>query len=588
MSLFILWQNAQSGATERVRAALGRSGMLVGSLREVANAGVQGFAGADVDLHLEAGGALGCIRGPGPVPEQWHREGWSALAGLRGGRFAAVRMESGHVRAAVDPLGIEPLYYASVDGGFACGTRADLVAAALGIRQLDRQAVFNYLWNQVVPAPRSVWAGVRRLPPGHALDGDTKVLRAQRYWHPVFAEPAAAFDAASAALEFLAVLRGGVAAQIDSAPVGAFLSGGIDSSTVCGLLAEHRAGAQAFSIGFGERAYDELDFARTSAAHYGLKHRTRILEAADVTAAVARIARFYGEPFGNASAVPTLYCAELAAEHGVDRLLAGDGGDELFGGNERYAKQQVYDHYGRLPRWLRAGLIEPLARLPGADRGRIGKPARYAREAARPLKERIERWNHLRHFGLDEVFDAAFLDGLDVSEPARLQAGWMDEARARTTIDRMMWLDWHQTLSDNDLPKVSGMCALAGIDVRYPWLDARLVDFALRLPAREKVRGRRLRHFVKQALAEFLPGAVIAKRKHGFGLPVGPWLAGDSMLHAWATDALGALEARGLLRAGFARRLIGQELARHPAYFGGFVWVLAMLEQWLREHDACW
>jgi asparagine synthase (glutamine-hydrolysing) len=267
----------------------------------------------------------------------------------------------------------------------------------------------------------------------------------------------------------------------------------------------------------------------------------------------------------------------------VDVLLGGDGGDELFGGNERYATQYLYSLYSDLPRALRKGLIEPVAFL-SPEIGIAGKVQRYIRNASLPMPARYDHYNLLERLGAGNIFSPEFLASVDAQEPRMMLSHAYDNAQAGSLINRMLALDLRFTLADNDLPKVTRACELAGLDVRFPMLDDAVVSFSSALPPRLKLRGTRLRYFFKESLRGFLPGEIIAKTKHGFGLPLGPWLQTYQPLRQLALDSLSDLKKRGIVRPEFIDELTSRHVETHASYYGTMVWVLMMVEHWLKQH----
>jgi asparagine synthase (glutamine-hydrolysing) len=266
----------------------------------------------------------------------------------------------------------------------------------------------------------------------------------------------------------------------------------------------------------------------------------------------------------------------------VSVLLGGDGGDELFGGNERYAKQHLYSLYSDLPRGLRKGLIEPLAFLP-PEIGLFGKAQRYIRNASVPMPARYDNYNLVERLGKNIIFTPDFLESVDTALPETIMEEAYAGVHARSLINRMLALDLRFTLADNDLPKVARACELAGVDVRFPLLDDTVVAFSATLPPRLKLKGTRLRYFFKEALRGFLPEEIILKTKHGFGLPFGPWLQTHRPLRQLALDSLSDLKPRGIVRPEFVDELTSTHVESHAGYYGTMVWVLMMLEQWLGQ-----
>jgi asparagine synthase (glutamine-hydrolysing) len=300
---------------------------------------------------------------------------------------------------------------------------------------------------------------------------------------------------------------------------------------------------------------------------------------------VPRIAAAYDEPFGNSSALPTFCCARFAKSHGVDHLLAGDGGDELFGGNDRYVRQKVFEHYGRLPSWLRNALVQPLAERfdPDTSPLLLRKFSSYVRQARVPLPERYESWNMIYREGAAEVFDADLIATVDTAHHLRkMQATW-DECPSDDLLDRMLWYDWKFTLADNDLRKVVRMCELADVRVSFPMLDEAVVDLSLQVPSSAKINGNELRSFFKSSVRDFLPREIIDKKKHGFGLPFGVWLKTHRPLQELVYDSLNDLKGRHLLNRKFIERVAEEHREGHASYYGYAIWDLMMLEQWLAQ-----
>jgi asparagine synthase (glutamine-hydrolysing) len=307
---------------------------------------------------------------------------------------------------------------------------------------------------------------------------------------------------------------------------------------------------------------------------------------ADIVDLLPTIAAAYDGPFGNSSAVPTFCCARFAKAAGMDHLLAGDGGDELFGGNARYVRHKVFETYRRLPRLLRTRLLEPLA---AAINGRsmpspVRKLVSYVEQARIPLPERFETWNLFYREGMASAFDPEFLASIDPERPMRTMREVWDSCPSADLLDRMLWYDWKFTLADNDLRKVSRMCELAGIEVSYPMLDEEVVDLSIKVSSGDKISGQELRSFFKRSMRGFLPEEILAKQKHGFGLPFGQWLKTHAPLQELVYDALTGLKQRAILSRGFIDRVADGHRAGHASYYGYPIWDMVILELWLETH----
>jgi asparagine synthase (glutamine-hydrolysing) len=516
----------------------------------------------------------------------WRRDGAQAPTQVAGDFAVALQDERGRVFMAVDRFAMRTLCY-RIDGGqLRFAERADALADSAA--DLDPQALFDYLFFHVIPSPRTVYRGIYRLPPGHCAVFENGQLTVQPYWTPAFDEqhgrPFADLRDA-----FRGLVEASVRTQLagaDTSRVGCYLSGGTDSSTVAGMVGRVTGrAARTYSIGFDAAGYDEMEYARIAARHFGTEHHEYYVTPEDLVRDIPTVAAAYDQPFGNSSALPAYCCARFARADGIDRMLAGDGGDELFGGNTRYAMQRIFGWYDAVPAVLRTHLMEPLLRQRAAGKVRLLRRASgYVNQAKVPLPDRLQMFNLLLRLGVDEVLAPGFLRRVDLDGPARDQRAVWAQVKQGSQINRMLAYDWRYTLAENDLPKVCRTASLAGAEVGFPFLDDALLAFSQRLPSEYKLKGLTLRWFFKEALRGFLPDEIIAKKKHGFGLPFGQWATQHAALKRLAEDSLASLAQRGIVRPGFVRTLIGERLAEGPGYYGEMVWILMMLEQWLQAH----
>jgi len=492
----------------------------------------------------------------------------------------------GRCRVVMPRIGIGSVYWQATANGLSiASTPAALPCVSTGSAQFDPRALYDYVYFHMLPAPTCVYQGVAKLSGGHCLTWQNGRTTVERYWRPRFGDAPPGEEAAAAA-ELRELLEAAVRRALgDVSHAGAFLSGGLDSSTVSGYAARARPGIPTVSMGFDAAGYDEMEYARLASRHFGTTPLEYYVTPEDVLRTLPDIAASFPEPFGNSSAAAVYHCARIAREHGITRLLAGDGGDELFGGNERYAKQLVFERYGAVPRVLRDLLLEPAvdaaARLTRAFP--IGKAHSYIEQARIPLPDRLQHYNFLHRHAPADVFMPAVLDLVDTGAPLRcLQQEYMTP-QADSPVDRMLFMDWKFTLHDNDLVKVNTMCSLAGVDVAYPMLDPTLVDFSMRLPTRWKVRGGELRWFYKRAMRGFLPDEILSKTKHGFGLPFGVWMRTHAGLLGLARDSLESLAGRGYFRPEFLREALRMHREGHASFYGELVWILTVLELWLQR-----
>lgn len=520
----------------------------------------------------------------------WRQDPDALCARLSGAFSLCILDEArGEALLAIDRMGTQPLIYQMAGETLVFASSADaLVRHPATPGQLDPQGLFNYVYFHMVPSPGTVYKNQQRLLPGEVLRYRQGNVDKRSYWQIKFDEqPNQPFEAQKE--QFLQILKNSVRASSEGQTIGAFLSGGTDSSTIAGILTQVGGKpADTYSIGFEAEGYDEMEYARLASRHFGTKHHEYYVTPDDVVAAIPKIAAVCDQPFGNASAVPAFYCAQMARRDGVTRMFGGDGGDELFGGNERYAKQHVFALYERVPGLVRKALLEPAVfNFPA---GGMIKPIRKARsyieQAKVGMPARLETYNLLGRYGADQVFTRAFLAETDVAGPLDNLRDTYSKQPSASLINQMLALDLKITLADNDLPKVARACELAGVEVAFPFLSDEMVAFSARLTAKQKLNGTKLRYFFKEAMRGILPDEIITKQKHGFGLPFGVWLQKHKGMQELAMDSLSGLKARGVVRPEFIDELMNRHLPEHPGYHGTMVWVLMMMEQWFRERSA--
>ena len=514
----------------------------------------------------------------------YSRYGCEAPNRVAGDYAVAISIPGGGVFMAIDKFAVRSLCYRQTDGQLEFAERADEVAG--GSAQVDPQAIFDYFYGHTIPSPRTIFKGVCRVPPGHYVLFEKARLTVAPYWKPVFAESRQpSFD--QLRVEFRELLKKAVARQLDGGKAGCFLSGGTDSSTVAGMIGQVLGRpAASYSIGFEADGYDEMEFARIAAKQFNTEHHEYYVTPQDLLRSIPEVAASYDQPFGNSSALPAYYCAKMAREDGVTRILAGDGGDELFGGNARYAKQRIFNFYQNVPGFLRESVLEPFLGT-GIGKGipLIRKAASYVEQASVPMPDRLQMYNLVTRLGLKQVFTDGFLAGVDLAAPLQLQSQVWNSPQAGSATNRELAFDWRFTLGENDLPKVCGTTRLAGLEVGFPMLDDELLEFSLKLPTDYKLKGLKLRWFFKEALRGFLPDEILTKKKQGFGLPFGVWTAKDSALKSLAEDSVRGLVDREILRADFVDALFSRYLYEHPGYYGEMIWISMMMEQWFRGYS---
>ncbi|OIP66367.1 MAG: asparagine synthase [Nitrospirae bacterium CG18_big_fil_WC_8_21_14_2_50_70_55] len=530
---------------------------------------------ADADLLLDPG------HDPAAAIFAAHRAGDPAV--LDGSFAYACWSEAGGLELAVDLFRTRPLVYARLGDTLCFASRTEVLRALPTIDTgTDLAALVDYLSFAVIPAPRTFFRGIHKLRAAHRLVARERMGEPERYWHLRYREDGGGSRAALAAA-LRERLAGAVSRHCGTGDrVGCFLSGGLDSSTVVGYAVVHGA-PDAFSIGFDEARYDERTYARITARHFGARHHERVVTPDDLVDSLERVVGCFDEPFGNSSAIAVYQCARFARAQGMTTLLAGDGGDELFAGNERYATDALFQRYAHLPAPVR-GLLGAVAAsdrfcaLPG-----VGKVGRYVRRARLPNPDRILSYGLYADQHLAEVVQPELLAALGDHRAVATARALYAEGEAESEVGRLLLFDHQLTLADNDLRKVTEGCAVAGVAVRYPMLDRGVVELAGQLPGDWLLAGGKLRTFYKEAMADFLPPEVLTKTKHGFGLPFATWLRTDARLRELVGDLLES-ETSPLarwIRPAFLTHLHQAHLNEREPYYAELLWPFLALAVWL-------
>ncbi len=489
---------------------------------------------------------------------------------------------------ARDRVGKKPLFY-SLRGGvlsFASELRALLQDPAVP-REVDPAAIDAYLAYGYVPAPLSAFAGVRKLPPAHRLVLERGAARIERYWRLDYSAKRPVSDLDELHERIRAALRKAVRRRlVADVPVGAFLSGGIDSSAVVAAMAEQSSEpVKTFSIGFADEAVNELPRARLIAECFGAEHHELMVEP-DAVAMLPKLVRHYGEPFGDHSALACFYLAQLAREH-VTVALNGDGGDESFAGYQRYTSNMLAARLERLPAGLRGAIA-------AAGRG-IPAPAdaRALRSRGQRFAARLGGTREQRYLAQVQIFDAAARGALYTPEFARetepraaeevLLGPWR-EADGAELLDQLLEVDATVYLPGDLLAKIDIATMAFSLEARSPLLDHELMELAASIPPEHKARGARRKIALKGALRDWVPDAILDGPKQGFELPVARWLRADLAPYAREVLLDPGAAARGWIEPAAVEGLIEAHAAGRADH-GRRLWALLTLELWADSLD---
>lgn len=461
-------------------------------------------------------------------------------------------------------------------------------------RTIHPEALVDVVAHSIIPTPKTIYLEIKKLPPGSVLVCHKNEIKIETYWDITFLNQGNQSEE-EMIHETRRLFRGamGIRLGVDkvSDHIGTFLSGGVDSSSVTGVMTQLIGGPiKTFSIGFEEERFNEINYARVAAEAFQAKHHEYFVSPEDVCDVIPILLEAFDEPYANASAIPTFFCARLARAHGVNILYAGDGGDELFAGNERYAVQRLFEYYYKIPFWLREPILKPLV-FTLSDRLKTDifiKGRKYIQRAKIPYPDRLTSYGFFKDISIKELFAESFLKmiGMDYNPYSPITLYYF-QAPAQSELDRQLYIDLKIAISDNDLLKVTRMTEAAGVAVRFPFLDHHLAEFAAKIPAVIKMRGTKLRSFFKKAYADLLPIETLRKKKHGFGLPISVWLKTSKRLNEMMHDIV--LSPLSLQRGYFQKVTLEELIRRHKtdetSFYGTALWNLMMLELWHRRFN---
>lgn len=513
----------------------------------------------------------------------YEEEGERCVERLRGMfGFAIWDRRQNKLFIARDRTGKKPLHYTMTDEAFVFGSEIKSLLQFPGLeRNPNLEAISDYLTFGYVPDPATAFQGIHKLPPGHTLTFQDGRVTTRCYWD--FNYEGSAQTPEQPESYYVERLRELIdeavrVRLVSEVPLGAFLSGGVDSSTVVAMMA--RATEQpvkTFSIGFSEANFDELKYARLTAERYKTDHHEFVVTP-DVCRLVEEIVWHHDEPFADASSIPTYVVSKLAREH-VTVVLSGDGGDELFGGYERYLIHQGRNGFEQIPRWFRRGVMLPLSRM--LPRAVYGK--QFLRNVSLDGGARFV--DSLSYFGdtaKRNLLAGSMQKGLNGRNSSAAFEQIFDIPVSTSQIDRLLYLDSKTYLPGDILTKVDRMSMAHSIEARVPLLDSKLIEFVQTIPASLKLRGKTTKHILKLAMSDLIPSEIINRPKMGFGVPLKKWLNNElrEMLHDTLTDQ--RARERGLLNPRAVRDLLNEH-SRGRRDNSLHLWGLLTLELWHRS-----
>ncbi len=488
---------------------------------------------------------------------------------------------------ARDRVGKKPLLYShQPNGDLIFGSEFQAVLAHPAIsREVDYTAIDNYLSYLCVPAPLTAYKQIRKLEPGHWMRWKDGEIKTQRYWQPDFSKKIKISEE-EAIEETTRILRESTKMRmISEVPLGAFLSGGVDSSTIVALMSQESSQpVKTFSIGFEEQDFSELKYAKQVANYLGTEYHEFIVKP-DALEVLPILVKHYGEPFADPSALATYYVSKEAGNY-VTVALNGDGGDESFGGYEKHLAMQLAEKYHRLPEFFRQAFFEKLINMiPTSEikRSRLRDAKRFLKVAALPPTARYARWtSSYSPEDKTELYTKEFQLKTADYNSYQIFENWFSQANGSGILDATLLTDMMTYLPNDLLVKVDIASMANSLEARSPFLDHILIEFAASLPENLKVRNFELKYLLKKIAAKLVPREAIYRRKMGFGVPVSHWFRNEMKNFVKQILLSEKFAARKITNPKYVERIVAEHIEAKQDH-GWKLWILIMLELWFQE-----
>ena len=483
---------------------------------------------------------------------------------------------------ARDRLGIKPLYYLADDEKFLFASELKALLAHPGIeRRVDLSAVNNYLTYGYVGSPQTIFEGIRKLPPGHTLTVREKEVSTRRYWSITYPEKPYG-DESYHLGRIRELIKKSVERRLMSdVPLGAFLSGGIDSSIIVALMSEVSDNVKTFSVGFTDSSFNELEYAKLIAEKFGTDHHEFVVEM-DAIELLPKLVNFYDEPFADSSAIPTYIVSQIARKN-VTVCLSGDGGDELFAGYDRYAGCKVARVYEKVPKLLRDGVSFFVNKLPASTSNKSVFRASQRFTGAVDLQEEERYGDWITIFneeGRRELLNPESGEKIDSTGYIKK---FYRECSAKDFIAKTMYVDVKTYLPEDLLVKVDRASMAHSLEVRVPFLDHELVEYSQTIPVSMKFPGLKLKHLLKKSVKDIIPKNILHRKKHGFGVPVGAWFKKELKSIAYDTLLEKGSPTREYFKAKYVEKILNDHV-HGRAEHSHRIWALLFFDLWCRKY----
>lgn len=500
--------------------------------------------------------------------------------------FAIWDKKDGRLFLARDRLGKKPLNYIARNGSITFSSEIRPILEDMPAeREVNLESLHNYLTYQYVPHPETMFKGIKKLPPAHILTWDKGRIKIERYWNLSYAHKFKISEEECCERIFDLLAEATKIRMISDVPLGAFLSGGIDSSIVVALMSKCLSGpVRTFSIGFEDESFNELKYARIIADFFNTKHKEYIVRPKAMEV-LPELVEHFGEPFADPSSISTYYLAKMTRSD-VTVALSGDAGDEVFAGYDRYVANKLADYYRLIPSFIRNKIIASfLSRIPetSAKKDFARRAKRFIAVSSEPKEKRYLSWMSVFDDGLKmELYSSGLQNRLKDVDSSRYLLDIYRDSDAGNFIDSTLFVDTMSYLPCDLLVKTDITSMANSLEVRSPFLDHKLVEFAARIPVKFKLKGITPKYILRKAFKKTLPRQILRREKSGFGVPVGRWLRSELKSYAYEVLLSQASINRGYFKKEAIKRLLDQHVLGQFNH-GERIWALLNLELWHRR-----
>lgn len=510
--------------------------------------------------------------------EEWGDDCVNELRGMFA--FCIWDSKKNKLLMARDRLGVKPLYYMFKDGRLIFASEIKSILQDKNInKEVNPKALHNYISLQYIPAPETIFKGIYKLPPGYILKCSDVGIELKKYWELYLSKDEPVQNEDYYIQRLLELLKESVNLRlISDVPLGAFLSGGIDSSAVVGMMGElMNQPVKTFSIGFNvgnKEGYNELKYARITSKYFQTDHHEEVVNAKDIYRYLPRAIWHFDEPLADYAAIPTYLISKLAREY-VTVVLTGEGADELFGGYERYHGERLIHCYQKIPYFLRMRIIDSLVKkVPG-----LTKAKKLVERASIPIKTRYNSSCPFEHKLRQKLYTKDFKNEIGQIESIDVFSAYFDD-ELPDYLNNIFYADIKTWLPEDLLMKVDKMSMMTSLEAREPYLDHKLVEFCSNIPGNLKIKGTTLKYIFKKAMNGFLPNEIIHRKKHGFTLPIKIWFRNE-----FQELSKILIDSQAQKREYFNIEFVKQMLKEHQLGIADHslrLWTLLTLELWFR------